>query len=108
MVDSGSSDGTLTIASRLADRVVQIARESFSYGGALNRGAEVAAGPVHFALSSHCVVPRSDWIARALSHYERTDVAATNGQLVGPEGSPLRETLLVAADTPMPDPLWGF
>lgn len=109
VVDSGSSDQTIAIASRLADRVVLLTRGSFSYGRALNRGAEVATAPVHFAVSSHCVIPRSDWIERALGHYgRRPDVAATNGQLTDPEGFPLREALFVAADTPMPNPLWGF
>jgi rhamnosyltransferase len=108
VVDSGSSDGTLSIALRLADRLVRIPRESFSYGGALNRGAEIAAAPVHFAVSSHCVVPRSDWIERALRHYERPDVAGTNGQVTDPQGSPLRKTLFLVANTPTPNPLWGF
>jgi rhamnosyltransferase len=108
IVDSGSSDGTLAIASRLGDRLIRIARESFSYGGALNRGAEIAAAPVHFAVSSHCVVPRSDWIERALGHYDRPDVAGANGQVTDPQGRPLRETLFLAADTPAPNPLWGF
>jgi rhamnosyltransferase len=109
VVDSGSSDQTIAIASRLADRVVLLSRDSFSYGRALNRGAEVATAPVHFAVSSHCVIPRPDWIERALSHYgRRPDVAATNGQLTDPEGFPLREALFVAADTPMPNALWGF
>lgn len=108
VVDSGSCDQTMTIASRLADRLVLLSHESFSYGRALNRGAEVAAGPVHFAVSSHCVIPKTDWIAEALSYYERPDVAATNGQITDPEGCPLREPLLLAADTPTPNPLWGF
>ena len=52
VVDSGSSDETITIASGLADRILMLPRGSFSYGRALNRGAEVAAAPVHFAVSS--------------------------------------------------------
>jgi rhamnosyltransferase len=108
VVDSGSSDQTMAIASRLADRLVRLSRHSFSYGRALNRGAEVASGPVHFAVSSHCVIPRSDWIERALSYYARPDVAATNGQMTGPAGSPLQEPLFLSADTAMRNPLWGF
>ena len=108
VVDSGSSDGTLAIGSALADRVVQLPVGSFSYGRALNRGAEVARAPVHFAVSSHCVIPRRDWIARSLTYYEDPAVAGTNGQLTDPEGRPLRETLRLRADTAVPDPLWGF
>ena len=108
LVDSGSTDATLSIAEPFADRIVRIPAASFSYGAALNRGAEVAGAPVHFALSSHCSVPRRDWIERSLRHYERPAIAATNGQVRRPDGSPLLETLLVTADTPLPDPFWGF
>lgn len=108
VVDSGSTDVTLAIAERLADRIVQIPHESFSYGGALNRGAAVATAPIQFAFSSHCVLPRRDWIERSLRHYERPDVAGTNGQLTRPDGSPLLEEFILAADTPMPNLLWGF
>jgi rhamnosyltransferase len=108
VVDSGSTDATLSIAERLADRIVEMGRGAFSYGGALNRGAAAAAAPVHFAVSSHCVLPRRDWIERSLRHYERSDVAGTNGQLTRPDGAPLREPLVLTRDTPQPDPLWGF
>ncbi len=108
VVDSGSTDATVEIAEPVADRLVHIPHASFSYGAALNRGAEVASAPVHFALSSHCVVPRRDWIERSLRHYERPDIAATNGQVRRPDGSPLLDTFLLAADTPAPNPLWGF
>ena len=108
VVDSGSTDGTLAMAESLADRIVRIPRASFTYGGALNRGAELATAPVHFALSSHCVAPRPDWIERALAHYARPDVAATNGQLTRPDGSPLLEPFVLTAETPQPDPSWGF
>ncbi len=108
VVDSGSTDGTLAIAEHLADRTVRIARASFSYGRALNRGAAIARAPIHFALSSHCVLPRRDWIERSLRHYERPRVVATNGQRTRPDGSLLLDELLVTADTPLPNPLWGF
>ena len=108
VVDSGSTDDTLAIAARLANRTIRIAPGSFSYGGALNRGAAVAAASVHFAVSSHCVVPRRDWIERSLRHHERPDVAATNGQIARPDGAPLVEPLVLTAATPQPNPLWGF
>lgn len=108
VVDSGSTDGTLDMAAPLADRVVELPRDTFSYGRALNVGAEAASAPVHFAVSSHCVIPRRDWIERSLSHYRRTEVAATNGQPTRPDGSPLLEAIIVTADTLLPNPLWGF
>src|SRR5207253_519729 len=79
VVDSGSTDGTLEIAFRLADRVVQMPPEEFTFGRALNVGAHEAKGSIHFALSAHCFPERTDWIERSLAHYERADVAAPCG-----------------------------
>jgi len=108
VVDSGSSDQTLEIAVLMADRIVELGDEPFTYGRALNRGAAVARAPIHFAVSSHCEIPRSDWIELALCHYERPDVAATNGQQSLPDGSPLTEVLYLRGTTELPNPLWGF
>jgi rhamnosyltransferase len=108
VVDSGSQDRTLEIAERTADRIVELGDDPFSYGRALNRGASVATAPVHFALSSHCVIPRRDWIERALRHYQRPDVAATNGQQTLPDGSPLTEVFYLRGSSNLPNPLWGF
>ena len=107
VVDSGSTDGTLEIARRMADRVIEIAPEDFTYGGALNIGAEAAAAPVHFALSAHCSADRADWVERSLAHYEQADVAATCGiayagrkRLAGP--------LLLRGVEPGGESAWGF
>jgi rhamnosyltransferase len=108
VVDSGSTDATLEIAARAADRVIEIPRAAFTYGRALNVGARAARAPVHFALSSHCVAPDRRWIERALRHYDRADVAATNGQITRPDGSPLDAPFVQTRDTPLPDPYWGF
>lgn len=79
VIDSGSTDRTVAIARELCDRLIEIPAERFTYGFALNLGAREARAPVHFALSAHCVAARRDWIERSLSHYERADVAGTNG-----------------------------
>jgi rhamnosyltransferase len=109
VVDSGSSDETLTIAREQADRVIEIAAERFSFGYALNVGAAAARAPIHFALSSHAFPPDDHWIERSLSLYDRPDVAATNGAVALP-GSPepplttFYQTLSDARN----NPLWGF
>jgi rhamnosyltransferase len=89
VVDSGSSDGTLALARTYADTVVELAPEAFSYGRALNAGAEAARGSVHVALSAHCWLPRRDWLERALAHYEDRRVAAAMGGRTDPGGTPL-------------------
>jgi len=80
VVDSGSTDGTVEVAKRYCDQLIEIPAAEFTYGHALNLGAAAASAPIHFALSSHCHPERADWVERSLAHYERDDVAGT-GQL---------------------------
>ncbi|HXN36482.1 MAG TPA: glycosyltransferase [Solirubrobacteraceae bacterium] len=84
VVDSGSTDGTLEIARKHADCVIEIEAARFSFGRALNVGAAAARAPIHFALSSHSFPPDSGWIERSLSKYARPDVAGTSGALTIP------------------------
>ncbi|GAA3172072.1 glycosyltransferase [Blastococcus jejuensis] len=108
VVDSGSTDGTLAVAGQWADRVIEIPAHSFSYGGALNVGAEAAGAPVHAALSAHCVPESVTWLEDSLRRYERTDVAATNAALVSPLGVPIADTYLQTLEDVVVDPTWGF
>ena len=109
VVDSGSTDGTLEVARRLADVVLEVPPAEFSYGGALNLGARAASGEVHLALSSHSVPVSPTWIADSLARYRDPDVAGTNhgrrtpsGELIGPAG--YRQTVPDA----VAHPRWGF
>jgi rhamnosyltransferase len=108
VVDSGSTDATLDIAARWADRVVEIAPGEFSFGRALNIGAHNASAPVHFALSSHCYLHRPDYLERSLRYYESENVAATNGAPRDPDGEPLLEDFVQRFDDAFIDPYWGF
>ena len=110
VIDSGSRDGTVQIARRWCDRLIEIAPEDFSYGYALNVAAAEASADVHAALSAHCRLPRPDWIARSLALYDRRDVAATNGALVWPDGSPAPPGAVryQRVEDVATDPHWGF
>ncbi len=88
VVDSGSTDATLDIARESADRVVEIPAAEFTFGRALNVGARAASAPVHVALSSHCVLPRTDWVSMACEHVEGGAAAAV-GAVDDGEGAPL-------------------
>jgi len=107
VVDSGSVDGSLELARREADRVLEIPPDSFTYGYSLNVGARAAQADVHFALSSHCFAP-PHWIERALAHYARKDVAATNGIQTLADGTPVTEPFVQDFAHARADPWWGF
>jgi rhamnosyltransferase len=108
VVDSGSTDGTLDIARRYADVIVEIAPEEFSYGGALNIGSGAAHGDVHFPLSAHSVPMTTTWVADALMHYGDDRVAATNGLVEGPDGRPLDAPYRPSLSDALANPAWGF
>lgn len=108
VVDSGSVDDTLAIARRLADRVIEIAPEHFSYGRALNIGAAASSAPVHFALSAHCAAPDDRWIERSLAHYRRVEVAGTNGRRLVLAGRSVHEPFDQDLAHARADPYWGF
>lgn len=107
VVDSGSTDATPAIARRHCDRLLELPREEFTYGRALNLGAAAAGAPIHFALSAHCVPERADWVKRSLAHYERPDVAATSGYDHAPGGG---APGVIHQDLSMlrANPYWGF
>ncbi len=108
VVDSGSTDGGLEVARRHADELIEIAPERFTFGRALNIGAERATGNVHFALSAHCRAERRDWVERALAHYENPRVAATHGCRTLPDRRPLLDVLLQDEAHARRHPYWGL
>jgi rhamnosyltransferase len=108
VVDSGSTDGTLEIARRWADQIIEIPPEGFTYGGALNAGAASASASVHFALSAHCAPRQRDWVERSLLLYRDDRVVATNGAFVTPRGTPIDDCYLQTRADALAKPGWGF
>ncbi len=108
VVDSGSSDGTVEIAKRWCDRLVEIEPWEFSYGRGLNIGARAASAPFHFNVDADCRPERRDWIQRSLDHYEQPQVAATNGYTHFADGRPLTEPFFQDGTHAEANPHWGY
>lgn len=79
VIDSGSRDRTVEVASSRGVRVLQIPADEFSYGGAINLGVEAASSDYVLVLSAHCALPNDDWAASALDHFDDPRVAGLNG-----------------------------
>lgn len=89
VVDSGSTDGTLNIAARRADRVLSIVPAQFSFGRAINVAAAKARGRVLVILSAHALPAGRDWLTRLVAPLETARVAAVYGkQLPRPDAWP--------------------
>src|SRR3989339_1305299 len=70
VVDSGSTDATLSIASRYPVKIVAIKEEDFSFGYSLNVGCAAAAGDLLVIVSAHVYPVHIDWLERLLTPFE--------------------------------------
>ena len=62
VVDSGSTDTTCQIAINSECNLVNIPKQLFTYGYALNIGAAQANGNILVALSAHCIPKTNNWL----------------------------------------------
>ena len=85
IVDSGSTDATLSIASRYPTRVVYIDPKEFSFGRALNLGCKVAAGKYIVNASAHVYPLYNDWLERLLAPFADPAIALVYGKQRGNE-----------------------
>jgi rhamnosyltransferase len=96
LVDSGSTDATLAIASAFSARIVHIAPEDFSFGRALNRGLEVATGDIVVLASAHVYPLLDSWLELLLAPFGDESVALSYGRQQVPEGGRFSEQQLLA------------
>lgn len=85
VVDSGSTDTTITIASRHGAKLLSIEKVNFTFGRSLNIGCAAASGEVLVFLSGHCIPYDKDWLNNLLAPFFDPRVAAVYGRQVGAE-----------------------
>jgi len=83
LVDSGSTDATLSIAARYPVRVVSIRPEEFSFGRSLNKGCAGATGDFIVVASAHVYPVYNDWLENLLSPFKKPEVALVYGKQRG-------------------------
>ena len=95
LVDSGSTDATVSIASRYPVKVVEIAPEDFTFGRALNYGISAASGKFIVVVSAHVYPLYPDWLENLLKPFEDPQVAMTYGKQRGNAQSKFSEQQLL-------------
>ncbi len=85
VVDSGSTDATLAIASRYPIKIVSIKKEDFSFGYSLNVGCEAAAGEFFVIVSAHVYPIHHDWLDNLLTPFTDERVGLVYGKQRGNE-----------------------
>ncbi|MGM0587758.1 MAG: glycosyltransferase family 2 protein [Bacteroidota bacterium] len=83
LVDSGSTDATLSIARQFPVQIVTIKPENFSFGRALNIGCQTANGQFLVFASAHVYPTYDDWLEKLIQPFEDPKVALTYGKQRG-------------------------
>jgi len=83
LVDSGSTDSTVEIASGFQVKVVSIDPGEFTFGRSLNRGIAAASGEFVVIISAHCYPVYPDWLEQLLKPFEDTQNAVSYGKQRG-------------------------
>ena len=83
LVDSGSTDSTLAVASQYPVRIVHISPEDFTFGRSLNTGIAAASGDIIVITSAHCYPVYPDWLEQLVKPLAGETVALSYGRQRG-------------------------
>jgi glycosyltransferase involved in cell wall biosynthesis len=87
LVDSGSTDATLAIASRYPVRIIKIPPAEFSFGRSLNLGCSQAMADLIVIASAHVFPVYPDWLERLLAPFDEPQVGLSYGRQIGTSSS---------------------
>ena len=91
LVDSGSTDRTVSIAESFGARIVRIPSGEFTFGRSLNFGIRAATNELIVIASAHVYPVYHDWLESLLSPFEDARVALTYGKQRGPDSAKFSE-----------------
>jgi glycosyltransferase involved in cell wall biosynthesis len=94
LVDSGSNDNTVAIATEYGVKIINIKPHEFSFGRALNLGCLAAKGKFLLFASAHVYPLYTDWVEKMLNPFSDEKVALVYGRQVGCEISKYSEQQL--------------
>jgi glycosyltransferase involved in cell wall biosynthesis len=86
LIDSGSTDNTITVAECYGCLILHISRGEFSFGRSLNRSCETAKGTYFVVISGHCIPCDEYWLQNLVEPIRQGIVQYCYGrQLGGPD-----------------------
>ena len=91
LVDSGSSDSTVSIAESFGVKIVHIPPQEFTFGRSLNLGVQAAISELIVIASAHVYPVYPDWLASLLHPFEDQEVALTYGKQRAPDSARFSE-----------------
>ncbi len=96
VVDSGSTDNTLEIASSHHCRIIHIVKEQFSFGRSLNVGCAAAKGEILVFISGHCIPVHKYWLKMLCTPLIENMASYTYGRQLGGKESYFSEKRIFA------------
>ncbi len=96
LVDSGSTDATLAIASHFPVKIIKLPPEEFTFGHALNVGCSHAGGEYLVFASAHVFPVFPDWLEQLLRPFDDPQVALVYGKQRGLSSSRFSEQQIFA------------
>ncbi|MEQ9434986.1 glycosyltransferase family 2 protein [Hyphomonas sp.] len=94
LVDSGSTDATLSIAERHGCNIRHIGKSEFTFGRSLNWGCEAASGKYLVFISAHCIPTHDGWLQTLIQPLIDGEADYTYGRQIGAEESNFSEKRL--------------
>jgi glycosyltransferase involved in cell wall biosynthesis len=91
LVDSGSTDATVSIAARFPVKIVHIRPETFTFGYSLNKGIAASSKELIIIASAHVHPVYPDWIEQLLKPFEDSQIGITYGKQRGAETTQFSE-----------------
>lgn len=83
IIDSGSTDGTLSIAESYGCRITFITKDEFTFGRSLNMGSDFADGNILVYISGHCIPSEGTWLMSLIKPIQDGTAGYTYGSQVG-------------------------
>lgn len=83
IIDSGSTDATLSIAESFGARITHISKEEFTFGRSLNIGSDFADGDILVYISGHCVPSTDEWLRSLVEPILNGIAQYTYGRQIG-------------------------
>lgn len=96
IVDSGSTDATVAIASRFPVEIHRIDPEEFSFGRSLNVGCRAATGDLIAIASAHVYPIYDNWLEELIAPFADAEVALTYGRQEGDERTKYSERQIMS------------
>lgn len=83
IIDSGSTDATLSIAESFDARITHITKDEFTFGRSLNMGSDFSNGDILVYISGHCIPSTNQWLCNLVKPIKDGVAQYTYGRQIG-------------------------